>query len=328
MTARDMLILPGMYYDRRVDAELAETLLPGKPLSWLVGYVASAEGRCRHAHVQFRRDRTGARRRGSIQLYWGRASPVEFQLRRGSRVRLHAAKSYRRQSVVLFPRTVRLPELAGLETALRGHLDRAAIQLRNNTRRRAFLTGEAICHAGLMRRYGHEWQVGDPFVIADSEVRVGYTSSLEREAARQRLCQELGLGKSVPTKLDALGVLPTGDLALVEVKGSDETIGAAAIQVATHVAVLSHLRAEGVLRDAVQTLLDQKRAVGLIPGERPTVREHPDIVPWIAAPDTESDWEQRWRGAVCCVDDRVKRYLHGLRLARLSPTGHIVEVST
>lgn len=325
---RHMLILPGMYYDRRVDAKLAETLLPGEPLSWLVGYVASAEGRCRHAHIQFRRDRAGARRRGSIQLYWGRTSPVEFQLWRGSRVRLHAAASYRSLSVALFSGTIRLPELAGLETELRGHLDRAAVQLRNNTRRWAFLTGEAICHAGLMRRYGHEWQTGDPFVMADAEVRVGYTSSLEREAARQRLCQELGLGKSVPTKLDALGVLPTGDLALVEVKGSDETIGDAAIQVATHVAVLSHLRAKGVLRAAVQALLDQKSAADLIPGAPPTVRDHPDIVPWIAAPDAEPDWEKRWRGAVRCVDDRVRRYLHSLRLARLSPTGHIVEVST
>ena len=323
-----MLILPGMYYDRCVDAELAEMLLPGEPLSWLVGYVASAEGRCRYAHVQFRRDRTGDRRRGSIQLYWGRTSPVEFQLRRGSRVHLHAAASYRSLSVALFPRTVRLPELIGLETELRDHFDRAAAHLRRNARRRAFLTGEAICHAGLMRRYGHEWQAGDPFVVADSEVRVGYTTSLEREAARERLSKELGLGKSMPTKLDALGVLPTGDLALVEVKGSDETIGEAGIQVATHVAVLSHLRAKGVLRDAVQALLDQKSAVGLILGECPTVREHPDIVPWIAAPDTESDWEQRWRDAFRCVDDRVRRYLHGLRLARLSPAGHIVEVST
>ena len=313
-----------MYYDRRVNAELVKTLSPGKALSWLVDHVASAEGQSCHAHIQFRRDRNSARRLGSVQLYWGRTSPLEFQFQRGGRVRLHAAASYRNQSIALFSCAVPLSQLAGLETELRDHLDRAAKLLRGNPRRRALLSGEAVYHSGLMRRYSLEWRAGDPFLMADSEIRVGYGSKLERDAAREKIRKALGLGKYVPTKLDALGVLPTGDVVLVEVKGTKETIRKAAIQVAAHVTVMSRLRAEGTLPDAVNALLIQKRDAGLIPNGHPTVRTSPDIVPCIAAPDCRTDWEQRWRADLSSVDDRVSRHLHGLRLACLAQEGHVV----
>ena len=299
------MIVPSIYYDRHVDPTLAATLLPGGALRWLVCYLNSLEGQSRHAHLHFRRDRSSGRRRGSIKLYWGRTSPLEFQLRTGNRVRLAAAKTYSSQSSALFSRIIPISELAGLEAELRTHLSRAAVPLRDNGRRGAFLNGEATCHAGLMRRYGQEWQEGDPFVMIDAEIRVGYADSSERKAVRERIRQELGLGESVPTKLDALGVLPTGDIALIEVKpnNSEKYIQEAAMQAATHVAIFSRLRLEGTLRDSIQALQDQKRAVGLIPGEAPTVRERPEIVPWIAAADdTGLDWEARGRERLARVD--------------------------
>ena len=504
------MIVPSIYYDRHVDPTLAATLLPGGALRWLVCYLNSLEGQSRHAHLHFRRDRSSGRRRGSIKLYWGRTSPLEFQLRTGNRVRLAAAKTYSSQSSALFSRIIPISELAGLEAELRTHLSRAAVPLRDNGRRGAFLNGEATCHAGLMRRYGQEWQEGDPFVMIDAEIRVGYADSSERKAVRERIrqelglvsrhacyvafglitfssshdgeevgmkryvvalekeerdelagitrkgshqsqkvinalillncdegefnehrargeavaeilrisarkvdrvkkrfvhgleaelrthlsraavplrdngrrgaflngeatChaglmrrygqewqegdpfvmidaeirvgyadsserkavrerirQELGLGESVPTKLDALGVLPTGDIALIEVKpnNSEKYIQEAAMQAATHVAIFSRLRLEGTLRDSIQALQDQKRAVGLIPGEAPTVRERPEIVPWIAAADdTGLDWEARGRERLARVDARVRSRLSDVRLARLSREGLVLEVS-
>ncbi|MDE0444868.1 MAG: hypothetical protein OXL38_22525 [Gammaproteobacteria bacterium] len=64
------------YYDRSIHHQLAQTIGPNEPLSWLMDHVRSGEGRARHAHVQFRRDRP-TRRRGGIQLYWGDA-PVRW----------------------------------------------------------------------------------------------------------------------------------------------------------------------------------------------------------------------------------------------------------
>ena len=319
-----------MYYDRHVDLNLIATLHPGGALRWLVSYVNSLEGQSRHAHLQFRRDRSGNRRRGSIKLYWGRTSPLEFQLRAGNRVRFAAAKTYSSQSSALFSHTVHISELAGLESELRRHLDRADAPLRDSKRRSSFLNGEAICHAGLMRRYGHEWRKGDPFVMVDAEVRVGYANIPERKAARQRMRQEFGLGPSVPTKLDALGVLPTGNIALVEVKpdNSEKSNLEAAVQAATHAAIFARLAAAGLLRDTVQALRDQKRTVGLIPEDAPAVRDRPEIVPWIAAPDRGgSDWKRRVRERLARVDDRVKSRLSDVSLARLSRMGQVLEVS-
>ena len=117
-------------------------------------HVRSPEGRSRHAHLQFRRDRRN-RPRGSIQLYWGRTSPLEFRLRRDGGIRLHADKTYREGNEKLFAEPVPVARLRMLEEELHVHLRRARHVL-SDPRRQAFLKHEAICHAGLMWHHGHD----------------------------------------------------------------------------------------------------------------------------------------------------------------------------
>ena len=207
-----------MYYDRRLDKELARTVEPGGALSWLMDHVRSAEGAHRHAHIQFRRNR-GDRRLGSIQLYWGRTSPLEFKLRGGSQVRLNADSTYRAESAHLFSKTVPIDRLDQLENELRSHLVRIGNLLdRSPKRRRSLVKGEAVCHAGLMRRYGYGWRSGDPLVVIDSEVQIGFRDRPRRDADDAETREQLRLScwETIPRKLDALGVLAAGDLALAK----------------------------------------------------------------------------------------------------------------
>ncbi len=92
-----------MYYDRQIDEALARTIGPGGKLYWLTDHVRSGDGADRRAHIQFRRNRRD-RRLGSIQLYWGRTSPLEFKLRAGSQIRLNADPTYKAESPHLFSR--------------------------------------------------------------------------------------------------------------------------------------------------------------------------------------------------------------------------------
>ncbi len=63
-----------VYYDRSIDAELANALAPDGSLAWLMAHVHSDMGcRC-HAHLEFRKTRSGNRQRGSVQLYCLRMS--------------------------------------------------------------------------------------------------------------------------------------------------------------------------------------------------------------------------------------------------------------
>ena len=290
-----------MYYDRSIAAELADTLIPGGPLAWLMAHVRSDMGRSCHAHLAFRKTCSGARRRGSIQLYWGRTSPLEIQVRRGSQVRLNADKAYRRISEPLFSKALPLSRLGQLEDDLQDHLGRVKDFLAQpNPRRRAFVTGEAICHAGLIRRYGHGWRPGDPLVAVDSEVRIGFANRAEQENVDAVLRNRLSLppSEALPRKLDTLGVLRTGDIVLVEVKDATGSIERAAVQLAAHMMRFSDLMANSLLRNAVQELLNQKRAVGVIHPGGPQLRATVRLVPWLAAPDESADWPASWRKAI------------------------------
>lgn len=320
-----------MYYDRRVDEELAETLKPGGPLAWLMTHVQSGSGRQHHAHLQFRRARSGGRRRGSVQLYWGRTSPLEIQLREGGRVRLVANRTYQAGSEHLFADAVDLHRLSALRPDLLAHLDRADILLGDvNPRRSALRKGEATCHAGLMRRYGHSWQSGDEFVAVDSEARVGFDSRRAQETADEVLAADLGLrpGEALPKKLDTLAVLPSGDLALIEVKDERGDIGRAVTQVAAHVARFSRLMAQGALRAVVQSMLDQKRAVGLVPEGGPDLGATPRVVPIVAAPHDDDEWARDWSRDTVALRARLAPYLGGLRWLRLSAGGDVLEDET
>lgn len=320
-----------MYYDRRVDDALAETLKPGGPLAWLMDHVCSAEGRAHHAHLQLRRAESGGRRHGSVQLYWGRTSPLEIQLRRNEHVRLSANRTYRNQSGRLFDHAIAIADLDALKPQLSAHLDRAARVLSGpDKRRQAFQKGEATCHAGLMWRYGHRWRPGDPLVAVDSEARVGFESRDAQTDADTVLRGRLGLarGEALPKKLDTLGITSSGDLVLVEVKDAQGSIERAVKQVAAHVERFSRLLDREGLRDVVQRMLDQKREAGLIPAGGPSLAPEPRIVPWIAAPDEDATWPAAWVRAI----DRYRRplspYLNGLRLVRLSVDGSILQESS
>lgn len=324
-----------MYYDRSIDARLARTIVPGGPLSWLMDHVRSRQGRHRHAHVQFRRDRNG-RRRGSIQLYWGRTSPLEFRLRGDGRVKLHADATYRRLSEQLFSEPIVIDRLRARHHDFLAHLERAWSLLANpRDRRRAFVTNEAACHAGLMRRYGHDWRSGDPLLLFDSEARVGFsaqgriTGSERRRADDPQTRKQLLLDASVPmpTKLDALGILPSGDLALVEVKDAEGDIDRAIVQAAVHVVRYSRLMLDGQLRQTLQTMIDQKAATGVIPRACPRPAQAPRIVPCVAAPDDSGDWPASWRRAFGKCGGKLRTVLANLLFIRIDADGRILELS-
>ena len=318
-----------VYYDRHVDDALISTIRHGGALSWLIGHVRSEQGRRRHAHLQFRRDPKD-RPCGSIQLYWGRTSPFEFRLRRGGRVRLTADPAYRDASKALFSHAIPLERLGALEGELRSHLDSVWELLSNDAarRRRAFVRNEAVCHAGMVRRYGHSWRAGDPMVAIDTEARIGSACHERRKADDAAVRRRLNLpcSESIPRKLDALGVLPTGDLALLEIKGARGSIKRAVIQVAVHALRFSQLMLNGSLRNVIQTMVEQKVAAGLVPSGCPGLGTVPRIVPCIAAPHTSSNWSARWRASVAACNPETAGVLSELMLVRLHPDGRILEV--
>ena len=316
-----------MYYDRSLDPKLVGTLMPGGPLTWLMEHVRSVEGRDLGAHLQFRRNRH-ERKHSGIQIYWGRTSPLEFLLQPGGEIRLTADHTYRDGNENLFSKRIPVLELRGLEQKLRNHLQLAKHRLTEpEPRRQAFLTGEAICHAGLMRRYGHGWRKGDRILLVDSELQIGFDNTSEKEAVNAEVRRRLGLSRSrpLPTKLDALGVLPTGDIALVEVKKAGGDIRQALLQAAVHMVRFSCLLAEGSLGTAICKLLEQKQTTGVLPNGTSALREAHRLVPWIAAPDQSADWPSGWLRAVENCDSNLDSFLSGLTLVRLSPRGRILD---
>ena len=319
-----------MYYDRRIDEVLARTLEPGGALYWLLDHVCSEEGVDRHAHIQFRRNRRD-RRLGSIQLYWGRTSPLEFKLRGASQIRLNADPTYKAESAHLFSKTVPIDRLDQIEDELRSHLVQIGNLLDYSPKRRqSFLTHEAVCHAGLMRRYGHGCSTGDPLVVIDSEAQIGYSSRDRRDADDAEIREQLQLSRSeaIPRKLDALGVLPGGELALVEVKDTRGSIDRAIIQAAAHLVRYSHLLALGNVRDTIQAMIDQKAAAGLIPRGCPRLEDTPRIVPCIAAPVDLSGWPSNWRRAIENCSREMRALLWDALFIRLDEAGRILDVQS
>lgn len=317
-----------MYFDRSIEEELARTIHPGGALSWLMDHVRSGKGAARFAHVQFRRNRHD-RRFGSIQLYWRRTSPLEFKLRSGGQVRLNADSTYNAESAHLFARSFLIDRLAQLEHELRSHLERIGNLLDHSPKRRqSFLKREAVCHAGLMRRYGHCWRSGDPLVAIDSEAQIGYLDRSRRDADDAGIREQLQLSSSetIPRKLDALGVLATGDLALVEVKDAGGSIHRAIVQAAAHLVRYRRLLALGNVRDSLQAMIDQKDEAGLIPCGFPRLNDTPRVLPCIAAPVDLSIWPANWRQAIGNCSPEIGALLGDVLLMRLDCEGHILDV--
>ena len=179
-----------------------------------------------------------------------------------------------------------------------------------------------------MWRYGHDWRLADPILVVDSEAQVGFARRDARDTddADIRRLPELSRSTSIPRKLDALGVLSSGDLALVEVKDATGNIEHAVIQVAVHLARFSRLMAGGRLRGAVQEMIDQKIATDVIPRGCVRLRERPRIVPCVAAPDTSPDWPADWLKVIDNCSPNLVARLSGLRLIRLRDDGCIRDV--
>ena len=309
---------------------LARTIEPGEALSWLMDYVHSREGADRHAHIQFRRN-CRDRRLGSIQLYWGRTSPLELRLRRGSRVRLSADSTYKAEGAHLFSETVPIDRLDQLEDEFRSYLMRIGNLLDCSPKRRqSFVKHEAVCHAGLMRRYGHGWSTGDPLVVIDSEAQIGYSDGPRRDADDAKTREQLQLSRSetIPRKLDALCVFPAGELGLLEVKDARGSIDRALVQAAGHLVRYSHLLALGNVRDTIQAMIDQKNTAGLIPHGCPRLDDSPRIVPCIAAPVDPSGWPANWRRAIDSCSRGMKALLSDVLLIRIDPAGSILDVQS
>ena len=120
-------------------------------------------------------------------------------------------------------------------------------------------------------------------------------------------------------------MLPTGDVALVEVKKARGDISRALLQAAVHMVRFSCLLAKGSLGTAICKLLEQKQTTGVLPNGTPALREAFRLVPWIAAPDQSADWPSGWLRAVENCDSNLDSFLSGLTLVRLSPCGRILD---
>lgn len=311
-----------MYYDRRLPSETLALLEPSGPLAWLVDWVDSPDGRANLAHIQFRKA-SGKRVRGGIQLYLGRTSPLECIGKSDRRVELTADKSYRDVTPGIFGHAMPVADLHRIGSDLRTHVADCT-RMAN----RSFLNGEAVAHAGLMRRYGMGHRTGDPLLAVDSEVQAGFGSDLERRDFDNGLRAQLQLADNdtVHRKLDAIGILAEGDIGLVEVKAPGGDLVCAVVQAAVHVQRLQRLnsnQADG-LPKILAGMAVQKVGVGLLPSVPHLVSE-PKLVPIVAAPDEREDWFAIWKRETQLVRKTHKDLLVGLRFWRLDKYGELQE---
>jgi hypothetical protein len=312
-----------MYYDHRLPNDLIRLLEPNGPLSWLSELVRSPWGHDERAHIQWRRDR-GGRIDGGIQLYIGRTSPLEVVRKAGSRVQIRADKRYRDVAPTSFGPRIEITDLKSLSAALEAHVREVA---RNAAR--SFLDGEAVSHAGMMRRYGLGHQPGDPLLAVDSEIRVGFRSVPERTKFESVLRAQLQLPSTnaLPRKLDTIGILTDGNAGIVEVKDEHGDLGRAIVQVAAHMFIIKSLVEQPGydLVEVINGMADQKASVGLIRHGFGRLKDTPQLVPIVAAPESRTDWITNWLQATSAARSAHAGLLNDLRFWKLSPTGELLE---
>ncbi len=313
-----------MYYDRRIPEPLLALVQPEAPLGWLLPWLNTERAARAGAHVQTRRDR-GNRRHGGIQVYLGRTSPMEIRGGPRGQFRIHADPFYQELSPGLFDADFDHGQLTARTDALRDHLERAA-----DKAHRAFLDGEAVVHAGLMRHYGALAGSDMPFLALDSEVRMGFEHLEAQKSFEDSLPERVGLpsGEEVPRKLDLVAVGAGGHLLAVEVKAKATGLVRAAWQAAVHVARFRALLDEDPawFKAVLGGLARQKADVGLLGRAKlPSFTNPPTIVPVLAAPDERAEWLSCWRTELAPVLAAARGQLDGLRLWRLDPTGHVTE---
>jgi hypothetical protein len=308
-----------MYYDRRVPEGLLETIRPGGALSWLVAWVRSEEGAGILADLQLRRQRSGA----CLQLYLGSTSVLSIHLARG-KVRFRATQRYVEVMPDLFSRTHDQDEL--VKPATRDSIQQYLRQIPSRVAGKYF-KAESQVHGGFMRRYALEHRPDDACLVVDREVTIGYGSIDERKSIRLELEASLpsSLGEN-HTELDAIALLPAGEIAIIELKdlASTEALATAACQAAAHVLRFTILDAkQASWRESLRGLSEQKVWAGLLPTAG-QLAENARLVPIIAATDEQPvKWADRWRAAIRPTATAHATALSNLRLWRLSRNGHL-----
>ena len=315
-----------MYYDRQLQDQVLKLIKPTGPLHWLVRFVKSSP----HHRLDFRKTKNEY---GTIELYVGRTSPVKIIGRKsGSKIKLDADAGYKLLSPSLFRITD--PHHKDLENEIRKHIN-LVTDPKINKALKSFTEGEAVSHMGMMRRFGLFHRPNDPLIAVDSEVRIGFVSKLEQKKHKKQKKTDIpGTGEHI--KLDTLGVLPTGALALIEVKdevkgkGKGGDILCALEQVAVHVYRFNKLISPDYdIHSQVKGMIEQKVLVGLLPSSASGVlSDEPKLIPVIAAPDKRPDWAAHWRTTLMEALQQTPEFkplLHDLRFWCLSPEGDLME---
>jgi hypothetical protein len=292
------------------------------PLAWLVPFVRTGLAPRLGAHLQFR----GDGKRGGIQVYFGRTSPLEISRGATGVIGFRAHAQYERLSPSLFRAQLVADHLGEIAGDLKAHLETASKSV-NPT----LVEGEAVPQAGMLRRYGLDCRSGDPFTAVDSEVRVAFNSQVERDAFERQQRTDLVIGdrEEIPKKLDVLGLLLDGNVGVIELKAEGEDMRRAAIQAAAHVYVFRAMLAQrgpGYVAAVVDGMLKQKAEVGLLGSAKPPpLQATPSFVPVIAAPDAGPGWRDAWLRELAPVQTSVGDRLDALRLWRVSDHGEILE---
>ena len=269
-----------------------------------------------------------ARRHGAFQLYVGRTSPLELRRGPGGKVTPKADKTYQALSRSLFS-PHREAELAGLEGEIREHLSRCRAEMSST-----LVEGEAVVHNRLVRRYSMRFRNGDPFVAVDCEVKCGFravgrrTGTDAKRAYIGRAADDERRSRSTSPlgKLDAIGILPDGSVALVEVKKRGGSVAEAVRQAENHVYNFEQLlrSPDTDVAGMLNRMVEQKEALGLIRPGAYRAAPTPDLVPVVAVPDDEGNWMGRWT-RVSKKTRSSSGYLGSLRFWRLSDAGEILE---
>jgi hypothetical protein len=326
-----------MYYDRRLEDHVLDLLKPTGPLHWLIRLVKSSP----HHRLDFRNapDESGA-----VQLYVGRTSPIKIiGHKSGRKITLVGADSYKSMSPSLFRITD--PHHKDLENEIRKHIN-LVIDPKINKALKSFTEGEAESHMGMMRRFGLFHRPNDPLIAVDSEIEIGFRPDKNgpyKTGTEHKNEDKLDLERAIPSlkenhkKLDTVGVLPTGDLALIEVK--DEVTGkmkggdilCALEQLAVHVYRFNKLiSTPGYdIGTQVKGMIAQKGLVGLLPSSASGIlSDGPKLIPVIAAPDKRAEWAAHWTKTLMDAVQQapeLKPLLHDLRFWCLSPEGDSME---
>jgi len=293
------------------------------PLAWLVEDVRGEWGASWGAHLQTRAADNSADR---LQLYVGRESPLYVEVAKGGfRVDVGDGKN-RPERPPFFKQAMSAGLLGSHGPAIKAWLDEAMAKLNPSFNDMP----EPRAQVGMARRYGLNYQAGDPLLVLDTEAVVGFRGgrdqkgSQERDALKRNL-EKKGIGWH--KKLDVVGVLPSGRLALVEVKGAPKDLLKAVDQVLCYQALFERVRSSrGLSGRELGSWMSQKRKAGLLPRARTPLPSDEPPVPVLAAPDAEADgWEARWKAIIAPAMTKHAAALKDLRLLRLGPDGEILD---